>query len=87
MREPRDEGDIAQEYQTRHNAAALADHQAKMAGQAATPSLLICADCGDDITEDRREAVPGCTRCADCQTVVERMRKRGRCASKEGCNG
>jgi len=73
MREPRDEGDIAQDYQARHNAAALADHRARMAGQAATPSLETCEDCEDEIPVGRREKQPGCTRCIDCQRVHERL--------------
>ena len=33
-----------------------------------------CEDCGDEIPQARREAVPGCTRCAECQTLHERQR-------------
>lgn len=73
MREPMDEGDVAQDYQTKHNAAALAAHRAEMSNQMAGPSLEICMDCGDDIPEDRREAQQGCTRCAECQTLSERL--------------
>lgn len=35
-------------------------------------SRLYCVDCGDPIPEERRQAVPGCRRCYDCQTRVER---------------
>lgn len=35
-------------------------------------SRLYCVDCGDPIPEERRKAVPGCRRCYDCQTRVER---------------
>lgn len=35
-----------------------------------------CDDCGDEIPEARREAAPGCHRCAECQGLAER-RARG----------
>lgn len=35
-------------------------------------SRLHCVDCGAPIPEERRKAVPGCRRCYDCQTRVER---------------
>lgn len=28
-----------------------------------------CEDCGFDIPQERREAVPGATRCTPCQTI------------------
>lgn len=31
-----------------------------------------CADCDEPIPEARRVAARGCTRCADCQAVVEK---------------
>ncbi|MCF8094455.1 MAG: TraR/DksA family transcriptional regulator [Desulfobacteraceae bacterium] len=31
-----------------------------------------CADCGEDIPEARRCAVPGCTRCVACQEAHEK---------------
>ncbi|MGE4293700.1 MAG: TraR/DksA family transcriptional regulator [Desulfovibrio sp.] len=31
-----------------------------------------CEDCGDEIPEARRKAVPGCTRCTECQNRYER---------------
>ncbi|MBF0802940.1 MULTISPECIES: TraR/DksA family transcriptional regulator [unclassified Neisseria] len=30
-----------------------------------------CDDCGDPIPEERRKAVPGCTRCVYCQEYFE----------------
>jgi phage/conjugal plasmid C-4 type zinc finger TraR family protein len=32
----------------------------------------ICIDCDEPIPEARRRAVPGCTRCINCQTEFER---------------
>lgn len=37
-----------------------------------------CAECGEDIPEPRRAAVPGCQTCAECQGVIElRSKQRG----------
>lgn len=33
----------------------------------------ICTECGEEIPEPRRQAVPGCRRCIDCQTELERI--------------
>lgn len=32
----------------------------------------ICVDCGDEIGEARRAALPHARRCFDCQTICER---------------
>lgn len=34
-----------------------------------------CIDCGEEIPEKRRAAIPGCTRCIDCQTEFERRHR------------
>jgi phage/conjugal plasmid C-4 type zinc finger TraR family protein len=36
------------------------------------PSALFCIDCGEEIPKQRREAVPGCERCRECQEEAER---------------
>ncbi len=38
-------------------------------------SLKSCVDCGEDIAEARRRAVPGVRRCVPCQTVFDREQK------------
>ncbi|WP_410736532.1 TraR/DksA C4-type zinc finger protein [Citrobacter koseri] len=35
-----------------------------------------CAECGEDITEPRRAAVPGCSTCASCQEEIELKNKQ-----------
>lgn len=41
-------------------------------------SATHCGDCGEEIPEQRREAVAGCQRCADCQNEEEfRSKHRG----------
>lgn len=37
-----------------------------------------CEDCGDEIPEPRLQAVPGATRCTDCQIVFEHQNRVGR---------
>lgn len=34
-------------------------------------SAFECDSCGVDIPEARRQAVPGCHRCTDCQAMAE----------------
>lgn len=36
------------------------------------PGRNDCADCGDEIPKERRQANPNAQRCADCQTFFER---------------
>ncbi|EFV4955498.1 TraR/DksA family transcriptional regulator [Salmonella enterica] len=37
-----------------------------------------CAECGEDIPEPRRAAVPGCQTCSSCQEEIElRNKQRG----------
>lgn len=38
-------------------------------------SRLFCEDCDEPIPEIRRQAVQGCTRCIDCQTLHEHHAK------------
>lgn len=33
-----------------------------------------CIDCEEEIPEERRQAVPGCLRCLDCQSLHEHWR-------------
>jgi phage/conjugal plasmid C-4 type zinc finger TraR family protein len=39
-------------------------------------SAEYCAECGEDIPEPRRAAVPGCQTCAECQGVIELKNKQ-----------
>lgn len=39
-------------------------------------SRLECIDCDDDIPQRRREAIPGCQRCIDCQEIHDRRHRR-----------
>lgn len=66
--------DHAQELEQRQREAALARQAA--ASRALGASLTHCDDCGEEIPALRREKVPGCTRCVDCQTAIEKALRR-----------
>lgn len=70
--EPMDEGDIAADYQARHNQDAIA----KVAGMARSyrSGAETCEWCGVEIPAARRAAVPGCGLCVDCQAIKERLK-------------
>lgn len=53
---------------------ALAQQAAKRARSG--PSRTFCSDCGDMIPAARRQAVPGCVRCVDCEEIHERRLAR-----------
>ncbi|WP_312921110.1 TraR/DksA family transcriptional regulator [Stutzerimonas nitrititolerans] len=36
------------------------------------PSAMHCEECGGEIPQARREAVPGCQTCIDCQTLLDK---------------
>lgn len=39
-------------------------------------SREICVDCDEPIPEGRRDAIPGCQRCTDCQYIHDRRHSR-----------
>lgn len=41
----------------------------------AGPSRRTCLDCTEEIEDERREAVPGCTRCIECERLADRWAK------------
>jgi len=65
-----DQFDRATQLEERQRAFALA--QVLQRARGAGESALHCMDCGVDIPEARRRAVPGCQRCVHCQEVFER---------------
>lgn len=74
MRDPVDEGDMAQEYQDRHNRDAVETVLAAARLQQSGPGSEICEDCGEEIPSKRREAQPGCVLCVECMRLHERIR-------------
>jgi phage/conjugal plasmid C-4 type zinc finger TraR family protein len=63
--------DCAQIYETRERNVAVACVRAALP---TGPGLAICAHCEEPIPEGRREAMPGCTLCRECQEALEAMR-------------
>ncbi|UPQ70579.1 TraR/DksA family transcriptional regulator [Kluyvera ascorbata] len=64
--------DSASEVEELQRNAALAAHRINRLAV----SALKCSDCGDPLTEERREASPGCTMCVSCQDDSERRNRR-----------
>lgn len=70
-----------------HELADIYAEQERQAGIAAARKPLMqtgafnCVRCGEEISNERRSAMPSARRCLDCQKGVERwqaMRKSGR---------
>ena len=64
-----DDCDLANIHADRYQKQALANQLSKRSLKA---SRTNCLDCGEDIPEARRKAVPGCMRCVACETELER---------------
>ncbi|WP_233559805.1 TraR/DksA C4-type zinc finger protein [Oleomonas cavernae] len=62
--------DLAQRRAEILSDEALDAHRRRVIG----PEHRWCVDCGEEIPEDRRRAVPGTMRCIECQTRAERRR-------------
>lgn len=66
--------DTAAEIEELQRNAALSAHRIDRKAVSAEH----CEDCGEDIPEPRRAAVPGCQTCASCQKEIElRNKQRG----------
>jgi len=66
-----DQFDTAQKLDALYLGHAL---RAAMPASAEGQEQAVCIDCGEEIPEKRRRAVPGCTRCLDCQQLYEKER-------------
>ena len=54
--------------------AALSMHRLNHSAVSATH----CDECGDQLSDERRKAYPGCTMCVECQGEIEfRNKQRG----------
>ncbi|WP_293766618.1 TraR/DksA family transcriptional regulator [uncultured Aquitalea sp.] len=65
--------DRAQELELRQREEALARQGAR---QKSGSGLSHCEDCGEPIPSKRRQAVPSCTRCFNCQNEHEERNAR-----------
>jgi phage/conjugal plasmid C-4 type zinc finger TraR family protein len=66
-----DQLDLAQELDARFRKQALIARKKKTQAGRAMESRTICVDCDEEIPERRRQAVPGCIRCTDCEQEWE----------------
>ena len=67
-----EEAEMGQLHAIHNNMNAIANVRRKLEEQAAQPSLEECEDCGDEIPEARRNAIPGVRLCVFCKEKQER---------------
>ncbi len=67
-----EEAEMGQLHAIHNNLNAVAGVRRKLEEQAARPSAEECEECGDEIPEARRRAVPGVQFCVFCQEKHER---------------
>jgi phage/conjugal plasmid C-4 type zinc finger TraR family protein len=70
-----EEAEMGQIHALHINMNAVANVRKKLAKQASEPSLEECQDCGEEIPQARREAVPGVKRCITCQNIIDKRKK------------
>ncbi len=63
--------DQAQELEAQQRELAIAEARSH-APQGISEKFCVMPDCGEPIPEARRQAVPGCKFCVDCQARLER---------------
>jgi phage/conjugal plasmid C-4 type zinc finger TraR family protein len=67
--------DRASEHETRHRDIALAQvARAQLHGESATHCQR--PDCGEEIPQERRVALPGVQHCITCAELIEKKNKR-----------
>ena len=71
-----DQADIADEVITAYLERAIAAARGIREEASRHPSLLNCIECGEQIPEQRKIAIPTCKRCVSCEEVHE-LRNRG----------
>jgi phage/conjugal plasmid C-4 type zinc finger TraR family protein len=67
-----EEAEMGQLHAIHNNMNAIANVRRELARQAAEPSAEECEECGDEIPEARRLAMPGCKLCVFCKEIFER---------------
>jgi len=63
-----DKADIAGDYIEQSLELALENQRKQARGTSEDP---YCEECGTEIPAKRREALPGCPTCVDCQQLLE----------------
>jgi len=66
------EEEFGQLHAIHNNMNAIANVRRQLAKQALEPSATECEECGDEIPEARRLAIPGCKLCVFCKEKQER---------------
>ncbi|ANQ17559.1 TraR/DksA C4-type zinc finger protein [Vibrio parahaemolyticus] len=61
--------------ETQFTEVALANQLARAKRIEERESAHECGECGDPIPEKRRQKVPGCIYCTQCQSELERMNR------------
>jgi len=69
-----EEAEVAQINSLIMNMNAVGALQRELAKQRSQPSAEFCEECGEDIPEARRQAIPGVQFCIHCQTKMERFK-------------
>lgn len=67
--------DQACHVETQFTQVALASQLAKGKRAEQQTSAQACGECGDPIPEERRQKVPGCQYCTQCQSKIERFKR------------
>lgn len=70
-----EEAEMGQIHALHLNMNAIADVRKKLAKQALQPSAEFCEDCGEDIPQARRDALPGVQKCIHCQELLDKRKK------------
>ena len=64
--------DRASGLEAQFTKVALANHLTRAKQNAQRESAQECGECGDPIPQERRQKVPGCQYCTQCQSSRER---------------
>ncbi|MDX1300900.1 TraR/DksA C4-type zinc finger protein [Photobacterium sp.] len=62
-------------FEAQFTEMAIANQRARAHRAEQWESAQKCGECGDPIPEERRQKVPGCKYCTQCQSDMERMKR------------
>ena len=67
-----EEAEMGQLHDIHNNMNAVSNVRRQLEEQASKPSATECEECGDEIPEARRQAIPGVQLCVFCKEKQER---------------
>ena len=70
-----EESEMGQLHAIHNNLNHIAKVTRQLELQALRPALLNCIECGNEIPEARRKAVPGVQHCVICLEIIERVKR------------